>query len=746
MAGNREIFQERMDAGYQAAWDQDWASAIRCFSEAVQEFPNDAEAHIQLGLALLKAERYEDALRVYGRAKQLAPGDPVPIERGAEIQELMGRLRDAAQQYMTVADIYLGQKDIDKAIRNWERATQLTPGLVSIHYKLAQAYERVGNRKRAIYQYLMVAYNFSRNKEADKATKAVERALNLGRRNSQALNMLRALQHGGEVPLPKLEEEKEETEAEQSWTTSTTHEERPGVGDADPRGPIGEAMVNALSSLATYVLEIGVLDAGGGDALRAMELQRQEQTEQAIAAYQRAEPRLRHPSLKMNLGALLFFNDQPAEAIKHLSEATADPNLSAGALHGLGHSHFILGEHRRASRYLIQSLQAVDTKLAADQVEIDELTEIYGRLLGALDHQPDEALGGINQRFIDLLRGKDWKRRIPELRRLLEEFMRENDEQGALDFIKDSGSDELPAKVALIDGYIRQGLLTLAMDEAHNAVSISPHYLPVHVRMAEIMMREGRLRQAIVKYNVVARTFMARGENDRAAAILAEVLEMAPLDISVRTNLISLLEGEDRKAEVLDQYIELAKTYNQLGNYDLAHKTFETAAQLAQETAAVTEKMVLIKHSLADMDQVRLNTGEAIRSYEEIIELSPEDERAYRMLVDLNYNLANQVDAIRYLDKLLGIYAKKRQISKIVQLLEDLVKMNPADTGLRSRLAAIYRQLGRKREAIEQLDALGELQLAAGMNSDACQTIKQIITLKPENLEEYQRLLAKLGC
>ena len=39
--------------------------------------------------------------------------------------------------------------------------------------------------------------------------------------------------------------------------------------------------------------------------------------------------------------------------------------------------------------------------------------------------------------------------------------------------------------------------------ETHRAVEQSPYYLPVHVRMAEVMMKEGRIRQAIDKYNMV---------------------------------------------------------------------------------------------------------------------------------------------------------------------------------------------------------------------------------------------------
>jgi tetratricopeptide (TPR) repeat protein len=442
----------------------------------------------------------------------------------------------------------------------------------------------------------------------------------------------------------------------------------------------------------------------------------------------------------------LLLNDKPEQAVKHLGEAVIDTNLAAGAYHALGQSYFKIKKQKQAARHLIQSLQAVDTSLAAHDEEVYQLTEIYERLLGALDGRTDEALAAVNERFVDLLTGKDWKQRISETRRHLEEVMRDEGDQGVVDFLGTGGSDRLASTVAHIDTYIRQGLLTLAMDEAHSAVEASPYYLPVHVRQAEILMREGRLRQAIEKYNTVARAYMSRDENDRAASILYEVLEMAPLDISVRTSLIDLLESEDRMAEVLDQYVDLAQTYNQLGNFDASRETYVQAERLAKRIESSPEKMAQIKHNLADMAQMRLDTRQAIKTYEEIVELVPTDDRAFRMLVDLNYNHGNTVEAIKHLDKLLGLYAKRKQISKIVQLLEDLVKRSPEDMGLRSRLGAIYEQMERKEDAIEQLDALGEMQLEAGLREEACGTLKRIVTLEPENVDDYLRLLKQLGC
>jgi tetratricopeptide (TPR) repeat protein len=73
MAGNRQAYEGYMEAGHNAAWDQDWPSAIKAYTQAVREFNEDPEAHVHLGLALLRANRLEEALKVYNRAHSLAP-------------------------------------------------------------------------------------------------------------------------------------------------------------------------------------------------------------------------------------------------------------------------------------------------------------------------------------------------------------------------------------------------------------------------------------------------------------------------------------------------------------------------------------------------------------------------------------------------------------------------------------------------------------------------------------------------
>lgn len=749
MAGNRQIYEQAMSMGHSAAWDQEWDRAIAAYGRAVQEFPEDPAAHNSLGLALLQARRLEDALKVYTRAHQLAPDDPIPLEKSADVLERLGRLKEAAQQYINVAEVYLAQRDLEKAIGNWERATRLTSGLVQIHQRLALAYERTGQKKSAIREYLTLAFNFQRANRTDIALQAVERALRIDPVNPQALNTKAALETGSLLAVELPEEDappppKRERVFDAPITQEGEEEERP-VGEADPRGPLGEAMEAALSSLAMFVFESGMQERGSMDAIQAIEFQRQGSAQEAVGAYERAlAAGMRHPGVYMNLGSLQLDTERWPNAIKNLEQASVEPSMASGAMHGLSKAYSAQNNQRQAAMCLIQALRMVDVGLAMSSDEAGQLSAIYDKLTASIDDGDEQQLKNMNARFLEMLTGPSWKQRVAKTRRQLEEAITLEQPESLISIVPYI-SDRITEGLNLIDQFLREGLYNLATDQAHFMLESAPDYLPIHWRIGQIMLERDNIQLAIDKYNLVAKTYLVRGDIERSAEILQEALKVAPMDVTLHQSLIELLEQQEKWDQVLDQYIDLADAYYQLADMETARTTYQAAIQLAQRVNAPRETVITIMHHIGDIDVSRLDLRQAMRTYEQIRKVEPEDERARRALVDLNYRLNDPVSAVRELDGLLRIYARQRRANRIIQVLEEEVTRYPGDMGLRSRLAAVYRQTGNERKSIEQLDALAELQLEAGMHSDAMVTIRRIISMNPEHIEDYRRLLQQLS-
>ena len=133
-----------MNEGHSAAWDQEWDKAIASYRKALEEFPDQPKALNSLGLALYQVGQFEEALQTYQYVAKLSPNDPVPFEKVAQLSERLGDLKMAVEAAMRAADLYLNQRDADKALENWVRVTTLNPEHAAAHSRLALVHEKHG--------------------------------------------------------------------------------------------------------------------------------------------------------------------------------------------------------------------------------------------------------------------------------------------------------------------------------------------------------------------------------------------------------------------------------------------------------------------------------------------------------------------------------------------------------------------------------------------------------------------------
>jgi tetratricopeptide (TPR) repeat protein len=112
--------------------------------------------------------------------------------------------------------------------------------------------------------------------------------------------------------------------------------------------------------------------------------------------------------------------------------------------------------------------------------------------------------------------------------------------------------------------------------------------------------------------------------------------------------------------------------------------------------------------------------------------------------VQLNFRLGQEARGLAELDNYLDYLESRGQRDKALNVLENWVREEPKRVGLFQRLAGRYQQGGRTGEAVSQLDAAGELLVEAGDINGAIQVVEMILSLRPKNAVDYQKLLAQL--
>jgi tetratricopeptide (TPR) repeat protein len=295
-----------------------------------------------------------------------------------------------------------------------------------------------------------------------------------------------------------------------------------------------------------------------------------------------------------------------------------------------------------------------------------------------------------------------------------------------------------------IESYLQKGLILTALEECFWAIQQAPYYLPLHLRLADVLISEGKVDEAVEKYVTTAETYKIRGNPERAIAIYRKALETAPMDIDVRERLIKTFIDARMFDEAIEQYIAAADSYYQLAQVDQAIARYNEALDCVANGSPERHWEANILHRIGDIHMQRVDWRQAIRTYQRIKHMHPDDDKARTYLVDLYLKLGQPSQALGELDQLIEYLQSKREPRKLLTTLQELVNAWPSELALHMRLAKAYLDMQMKKEAIAELDAVGELQLGAGKTKEAIRTIQAIIRLGPDNVRGYEQLLAQL--
>lgn len=772
MAGRQDAFQQAMNQGHSAAWDGRWDRAAAFYRQALEEDPQSSAALTNLGLANIELQDFDEALKCYQKAAKLAPEDPLPLEKVAQLCERMGNLDLASQASLRAAELYLKNRDANKAIENWERVNRLTPENVQAHARLALVFERLGDKPRAASEYLAMAGLLQHNGEAEKAAKAVQQALTILPESEEAVQAVNLLKDFKPLPLPaRPRGATAPLRMSQVRQLQSPLDREASLSDQDP---ISATVQKALTVLAGMLFDsaedvselpstrrglqaivTGSLDPNAvrsGDRTRmilhlsqVVDLQTRGEKIQAADELQHAiEAGLDHAAAAFDLGYLYAEAGRLESAVRQLQNALKHPDFAFGAHLLLGDLLRKKGQLKEASIEYLEALKLADS-LVVPVEQSAEMLQLYDLLIESQRYQNDvDALNRICNNIHDMLNQPGWQTQLVHARQQLPHVEGRGTQVPLAEVLVEARSSQVISSVSSIYQMVQRGQVRTAMEEAFYAIDSAPTYLPLHALMAEMEVQANNIPTAVEKFQVIARTFAMRGDAQQAINYARRVVELSPTDMNARLKLIDFLVSFGKAEAAIDVYITLAETYFSQAELSLARKTYTDALRVAQQTNVERTLRIKILHRMADIDLQSLEWRQGLRVLEQIRTLQPDDPESRSQVIALNFRLGQEAQALAELDNYSAYLNGKGRQDELIRFIEELVTEYNERIPVRRRLADAYRQAGRIDQAVSQLDSIGEIFLQANDRPAAIQTIETIIGMNPPNKGEYEMLLAQL--
>ena len=769
MPGREDIFQKAMNEGHSAAWDQEWSKAAASYRQALQEIPDQPKALNSLGLALYQQANYEEALQIYKRVAHITPTAPVPMEKLAQLLERTGHLKEAIEAAFRAADLFLNQRDVDKAIENWVHVTTLDPEHVLAHSRLALAHEKLNHKNQAVTEYIAVASLVQRTGNMQKTVELINKALQINPESTEA-KQAQTLLRGGQL-LPKPLRPKGGTGP--IAMAQVKQLDAPKQRTDSALDPIAEARQKALTRLAEILFEYSTDDGPAVQVRRGLQalmrgtgklsMESSEQTKvvlhlgQAIDAQTKGndnqaaeelehalESGFNHPALYFDLGLLRSHGDRLESAVRHLQHSIKHQDFGLAARLLLGQIHQKLGRLGPASIEYLEALRLADAMVVPPE-QAEEISQMYEPLIEAQTSQTDEtSLKRLCDNINEMLMRKNWRDHLYKSREQMPKSQDGDMPMPLAEVILQAQSSQVLEAINHVHQLARAGRLRTAMEEAFQALTYAPTYLPLHTLIGDLLVRENHTEEAIAKFSTVAQAYSVRGEAAQSAKMLRRIVQLAPMDMVARSKLIDQLVARGQVDEAIREYIELADIYYRLAELDNARKTYTNALRFIQQANADRSWNIHILQRMADIDMQKLDWKQAIRVYEQVRTLRPEDEAVRKNLIELSLRLGQPAQANAELENYLMYLQTSNRSGQGISFIQELLQERPDDILLRRALAMQYQQAGKIKEAVAELDAIAESLLSVGRKEEAMMTIHQILLINPPNADQYRQLLMQL--
>jgi tetratricopeptide (TPR) repeat protein len=150
--------------------NQTWATELTLWSDCVEKSPNKARPHVNLGAALYRERRVDDAIRHFRKALVIDPEFAeahlslgLALKSKGQIEEAFTHVKKGIRinphnfrAYLNLGDLFLEQNRFEEARASFEKALEIKPQNHAVYNSLGVVFSETGDRAKAM-KYLNLA-------------------------------------------------------------------------------------------------------------------------------------------------------------------------------------------------------------------------------------------------------------------------------------------------------------------------------------------------------------------------------------------------------------------------------------------------------------------------------------------------------------------------------------------------------------------------------------------------------------
>lgn len=749
-----EQYQALLSQGHDLAWAEDWQGAAKVYRQALTLRDDDPFAYLDLGLALFEMGDLEAALEAYQKASSLNPEDISALQKIAEIHLQRDEKLQAATMFLLLGDAYMRQRQPAEAVRAWQQVVRHDPYNRTAYTRLAEAYRR-GRRRdlaaQAVLAHARVCAESGKEQDAvELARQALEwqpdlvaaeqlierllgpQAVPSSRRGTGSLRRGTGALRGspakkGSSPLDY-----------DSLQIETSREEI--LAEAGPN-PAELAKQRALARIAEAFFAGESVDLTmEAMKARAVDLQMRGQTEEAAKTFEEIiEAGGGSEDVYYALGTLyqsiLRWND----ALRLFRRVTSSTEYGMAAYFAIGEVFQSQGRMDEAAQAFSNAVATLDLE-HVERDDVDQVMRVYEGLIDsyAAQGQQQRAQEYMNE-LSDLLHDRGWEDKLLELNtRLGGEFETEDSSSELLDAQE---SELVLRALEAARRYRERGLQRAAVEELYWALSLAPHYLPMHRMLAELFLELGHPEDAVAKLLAMAELYEIRAAPSQAIQVLRRALEISPAEQQVRSHLIDLLTAHGEIDEALEHYLYLAESYYQFAQVERAVEKLNEALRLAPRGSPSEEWPNRIQRRLADIYMQRLDWRRAAAAFEHLAANAPDDLEVAQRLVDLYFKLGAQERALASLENTANYLLENQGPLQMMQALESQVELRDDEPALWRLMGEMQVEMGDTEGAAKSWERAVELLVRQGERGQGAGLLRRILALQPAQAKRYRAML-----